>query len=61
MNLIKKIQSTVGARVRDLRDDETGASAVEYILITLAVIVVAGIVIAAIAAYVNGQVGQLPG
>ncbi len=61
MNLIKKIQSTVDARVRDLRDDETGASAVEYILITLGVIVLAGIVIAAIAAYVNGQVGQLPG
>lgn len=62
MNLINKIQSTVGARVRELREsNDTGASAVEWIVITLVLIVIAVAVGAAITAYVNGQIGQLPG
>lgn len=62
MNLIKTIKSTVGSRINSLRESgDAGASAVEFILITLGVIVIAAAVVAAITAYINGQIGQLPG
>lgn len=41
------------------RDDDTGASAVEWVLIVLATIAIVGVVGAAIRAYINARVGEL--
>ncbi|WP_181059761.1 hypothetical protein [Pseudoclavibacter sp. AY1H1] len=54
--------STIRTRIRTItRAPEQGASAVEWIFIVVGALVIAGIVIAAITAFVQGQIAELPG
>ncbi len=46
-------------RIDTARRDETGATAVEWLLIILATIAIAGIAVAAVRAYVVGQTNKL--
>lgn len=47
------------ARLAQRRRDERGFTAVEWLLIALGVITIAGIAVAAIRAYVTGQTNKL--
>lgn len=47
------------ARLSDRKRDECGFTAVEWLLIALGVIVIAGIAVAAVKAYVVGQTNKL--
>lgn len=47
------------ARMVERRRDERGFTAVEWLLIALGVITIAGIAVAAIRAYVTGQTNKL--
>jgi Flp pilus assembly pilin Flp len=47
------------AHVAEVKRDERGFTAVEWLLIALGVIVIAGIAVAAIKAYVTGQTNKL--
>jgi Flp pilus assembly pilin Flp len=47
------------ARVSERKRDERGFTAVEWLLIALGVITIAGIAVAAIKAYVSGQTNKL--
>lgn len=40
---------------------EKGLQTVEWIFLVVGILVIAGIVIAAVTAFVNSQIGQLPG
>lgn len=50
---------TRAAALRDAR--EAGAETTEWIFIVVGALVIGGVVIAAITAFVNGQVASLPG
>ena len=47
------------ARLRRLREDETGASTLEIVIITLGLIAVAGILVAALTAAVTRRTEQI--
>jgi hypothetical protein len=47
------------AKLSDRKGDERGFTAVEWLLLALGVIVIAGIAVAAIKAYVEGQTNKL--
>lgn len=46
-------------RMRRFRRDEDGATVVEWVFITGAVIVLAGLVFLAVRAYVNSKIGEI--
>ena len=53
---------TIRTRIRSiLQTPEKGASAVEWIFIIVGGLVIAGLVIAALTAFVSGQITLLPG
>lgn len=49
----------LAARLRRLREDETGASTLEIVIITLGLIAVAGILVAALTAAVTRRTDQI--
>ena len=52
----------VGAHLARLRDEgEAGAETTEWIFIVVGALVIGGVVIAAITAFVDGQIALLPG
>jgi Flp pilus assembly pilin Flp len=59
MNDIKALTTWIRAHLSERRRDERGFTAVEWLLIALGVIVIAGIAVAAIKAYVTGQTNKL--
>ncbi len=51
---------SLGLRAKDLINrKDSGEGAVSFILIVLGVIIIAGIVIAAVTAYINSKTGEL--
>ncbi len=58
---IQRITSAARSRLAQLRHDDTGLQTVEWIFLVVGILVIAGIVIAAVTAFVQGQVAQLPG
>ena len=58
---IQRITSAARSRLVQLRHDDTGLQTVEWIFLVVGILVIAGIVIAAVTAFVQGQVAQLPG
>jgi Flp pilus assembly pilin Flp len=47
------------ARINERQRDERGFTAVEWLLVALGVITIAGIAVAAVKAYVSGQTNKL--
>lgn len=59
MDDIRILVTWLQARLADRRHDEGGFSAVEWLLIALGVITIAGIAVAAVKSYVEGQTNKL--
>lgn len=59
MEDIKTLLDYLRAYTTQTRHDERGFTAVEWLMIALGVIVIAGIAIAAVKAYVTGQTHKL--
>ena len=58
---IQRITSAARSRLVQLRHDDTGLQTVEWIFLVVGILVIAGIVITAVTAFVQAQVGKLPG
>lgn len=59
MDELKAVMQYLRARIDLARQDQHGFTAVEWLLIALGVIVIAGIAVAAIKAYVIGETDKL--
>ena len=59
MEEIRILAIWLQARLAKRKRDERGFTAVEWLLIALGVIVIAGIAVAAVKAYVEGQTNKL--
>jgi Flp pilus assembly pilin Flp len=59
MEEIRILAIWLQARLAERKRDERGFTAVEWLLIALGVIVIAGIAVAAVKAYVEGQTNKL--
>ncbi|MFC5928616.1 hypothetical protein D6T64_21605 [Cryobacterium melibiosiphilum] len=60
--LSRKFRTGLGRRIRLLREQsEAGLQTVEWIFLVVGILVIAGIVIAAVTTFVDGQVALLPG
>lgn len=59
MTELKVLVVLMQARLEERKRDEGGFTAVEWLLIALGVIVIAGIAVAAIKSYVEGQTNKL--
>lgn len=59
MEDIKIVLIWLQARLADNRRDDRGFTALEWLLIALGVITIAGIAVAAVRAYVQGQANKL--
>jgi hypothetical protein len=63
--LLAYLWTSLGTRVARLhvamRDKERGASAVELAIITAVILVIAGVILAAISAFVNNESGKING
>jgi Flp pilus assembly pilin Flp len=59
MEEIRILAIWLHARLTERRRDERGFTAVEWLLIALGVIVIAGIAVAAVRAYVTSQTNKL--
>ena len=60
--LATSLLTDVRRRARMVRaTGDAGLQTVEWIFLVVGILVIAGIVIAAVTAFVNGQVAQLPG
>ena len=59
MEEIKILVIWLQARLAERESDERGFTAVEWLLVALGVITIAGIAVAAIKAYVTGQTNKL--
>lgn len=59
MEEVRILAIVVRARLAERKRDEGGFTAVEWLLIALGVIVIAGIAVAAIKAYVESQTNKL--
>ena len=59
MEEIRILATWLHARLAERKRDERGFTAVEWLLIALGVIVIAGIAVAAVRAYVTSQTNKL--
>ena len=57
-----RVAASITSRLATLRDRaESGAETTEWIFIVVGALVIGGVIIAAVTAFVDGQVAKLPG
>jgi hypothetical protein len=57
----KKLTEALRHGIKNLRENDEGLQTVEWIFLVVGILVIAGIVVAAVTAFVQGQIAQLPG